>query len=57
MTRDEAIYELQKLLETSRSCKFGYPMDISDEHMLENVIAYLRADQTTATLVQDKETK
>jgi hypothetical protein len=44
MTREEAALELDGLLRISRSCKYGYPMDISDEQMLEKVIAYLRED-------------
>ena len=41
MTTDDAIEKLQALLDISKSAKYGYPMDFSDEHMLEEVIAHL----------------
>ena len=45
MTNEEAAQKLRDLLETSQSCRYGYPMDFSDEHMLAEVIAHLqRAD-------------
>ena len=43
MTRDEAIEKLTDLLKTSQSCKYGYPMDFTDEHMLADVIDHLRS--------------
>jgi hypothetical protein len=42
MTLERAIEKLQELLDISKSCKYGYPMDIMDEHMLEHVIALLK---------------
>jgi hypothetical protein len=44
VTREEAAEKLQDLLRISKSCRYGYPMDFSDEHMLEEVIAWLRGN-------------
>ena len=41
MTIVDAIEKLQALLDISKSAKYGYPMDFSDERMLEEVIAFL----------------
>jgi hypothetical protein len=44
VTREEAAEKLQDLLRISKSCRYGYPMDFSDEHMLEEVIVWLRGN-------------
>ena len=56
MTRDEAVEKLTDLLKISQSCKYGYPMDFTDEHMLVEVIDHLRASPSAAPS-EPKETK